>query len=579
MTGRQLLTNVGFTIDPKQIAEAEKTIVGIKNTAGSAVKAVKGIGEALGISFKLDNMKEIADETITLRARIGLVTKDAQEQDQVLSSIRDISNETRQGYVATGNLYANLAQSSKQFGASQEDVLKATETINKALVVGGASMADAASTSRQLGQGLASGKVDGNVLNSLSKNAPLLMQEIASAYGVTVEQLKQMGAAGELESQGIFQAVVQAKGKMDKEFEKMPVTIGQAMTVAGNSFSAFIGDIERDTGFFKNMATGIVEAVKWIDNEIRYLAASAGGWGNMFKIAEIAVAAFLAALSYIKIMKFISAIKEAGGVISWLGVGNPYILGALAVAAAVALLAAAFQDVYTWINGGNSVIGGWLGSWDEFKAKASTYVTPLIDGFNRLWQGIQANVIPVIMQIWDAGVAAFNGLMAVLGPIVSWIIGQFMEITNNGQLIFDLLLTIWQGVVNGILLSLQFFRQIFEGDFSGAIDTVIAYFQNLLNMAWSIFTQIGAAIQTYVISKLGWIGEKIAELTGIRLGNLVSLQNAAIAGVPSSSSTANQFNFSITTGPGTTAAQNEAILKGAELSYQGVYGVLRYGRQ
>lgn len=573
MTVRELLVRIGFNMDQSKAKQAEATIEGIKNKAASAVSVITGIGAALGVAFGLDKIKNIADEWTNIDSRIGLVTNSAEEHKQALEAVYDIANRTRQEYTATGDLFTKLSRGSKDFGASQADVLSVTETINKALVVGGASTAEANSTILQLGQALASGRLQGDELRSLSENAPMLMTEVAKAYGVTVGQLKELGKDGQLESKGIFEAILKAKEKMDKEFERMPLTIGQAVTVAGNKFGRFIDKIGKETGVFKSIARGIVNIMDAAERGIEKAAKAVGGFGNLFKIAGAILVALGAAMTYIKWGAIVSGIKAANGALMAFAT-NPAAWMAMAIAAAVLLLVIALEDLYTWINGGDSIIGEWLGTWEEFRTNASNYIDPLIDGFNRLRQGVQTNVIPAIMEIWDGGVAVFNGLVSVIGPVIMWVIDQFAQMTNNGKLYFDLLLTFWNGIVTGILLALQFWRKIFEGDFLGAIDTVIGFFQNLQTTALSILSQIGLAIGRYVLSKLGVAGEMLAKLAGVDLSTVVTARNAA--GVGASGGTSNEINVNVTTPEGTTAAQAEYLEKSAEQSYGGVYNALAY---
>lgn len=575
MTVRELLVRMGFTMDQAKAKQAEATIEGIKNKASSAVGIITGIGAALGIAFGLDRLTKVVDEWTNIDSRIGLVTNSTEEHKRALQEVYDIANRTRQEYTATGDLFTKLSRGSKDFGASQDDVLSVTETINKALVVGGASTAEANSTILQLGQALSSGRLQGDELRSLGENAPMLMAEVAKAYGVTVGQLKELGKDGQLESKGIFEAILKAKDTMDRQFEKMPMTIGQAVTVAGNKFGKFVDEINKATGASKAIGAGIVGIMTKFENGMKRAAKAVGGFGNLFKIVGALIAAFGAAMTYIKWGAIVTGIKAVNGALMTF-IKNPAAWTAMAIAAAVLLIALALEDLYTWINGGDSIIGEWLGSWEEFRTNASTYVDPLIDGFNRLWQGIQTNVIPAVMQIWSAGVAVFNGLVAVIGPVIMWVIDQFAQLTNNGKLYLDILLLAWNFIVDSILAALTFWRQVFEGDFSGAIDTVIGFFQNLLTTALSILSQIGSAIGRYVLSKLGVAGQMLAKLAGVDLSTIVTAQNAAGAGARGEGGTSNEINVNVTTPEGTTAAQADYIQQSAEQSYDGVYDALAY---
>lgn len=573
MTVRELLVRIGFSADTKKMQQVESNIQGLASSARGAVTAIAAIGGAIAGAIGVHRITEVADEMANLRARVGLVTKDAQEQEQVIASIRDIANETRQGYAETGNLYAKMARNSKQLGASQQDVLDVTETINKALVIGGANTAESNSTILQLSQALASGRLQGDELRSLSENAPMLMEEVAKAYGVTIGQLRQLGAEGQLESKGVFAAILKAKDKMDKQFKEMPVTIGQAMTVAGNKFAEFIEDVEKGTGIFKKMTTGIVRAVKWIDNEIRYIAKRMGGFNNMIKVAAAGMVLFGAAVVAIAWKSIVAGIAAVGKAMAGSALAAPHFW---LIAAAVMLVALALDDLYTWINGGDSLMGEWFGSWEEFRNKASTFLAPLIDGVKQVQRAIQTHTIPAIKELWAAGVACFNAFVARLGPAVEWMKQQFNQLTNNGQLCFNVLLTAWNFILDSILSGLTFWRQIFEGDFSGAIGTVIGFLRSLLTVSTDIFSQIGKAISRYVLSKLGRIGQMIARLTGVDLGGVVSTQSIASAGTGGISNVRQDFTFHNQFGAGTTAEHASYVQANLKDTFSGAMDVLAY---
>jgi len=570
MTVRELFVRMGFTFDEAKAKQAESTIEGIREKASGLVTTIAGIGAAIGVAFGIHEISQIADEWTSMEARVGLVTKSAEEQAQVLESIYDISNRTRQEYTATADLYQKLGRSSKEFGATQDQILAVVETVNEGLVVGGASTQEAKATILQLGQALSSGRLQGDELKSLDENASMLMQEVAKAYGTTIGNLKQMGAEGKLTSEGVFNAILKAKGAMDTQFEKMPLTIGQAIQVSKNKFGRFISDIGKETGGFKAAASGIDWVVDRLDSGVRRVVKALGGWNQVFKLAGLLMLAFGAGMVALKWGAITSGIRAVAVALRTFVVSNPYVL---AIAAAVAILALALEDVYTWIEGGDSLIGEFIGPWDEFKSQASQYITPLLDGLSRLWEGIQQNIIPLLYVLKDAIVETFYAFIAVASPVIGWVIDQFLELTNNGQVLFDILLAAWNGMINGIILALQFLTQIFTGEWGAAIDTAIQFLNNLLTTAISIMQQIGQAIANYVLNKLGWAGQMIAKFAGLDLSQTVSLQNAAGAGRGGGVMN-QQIDVNVTVPPGTPTQQASFLQGTAENSYGDAYSQL-----
>ncbi|HBH0608586.1 TPA: tape measure protein, partial [Clostridioides difficile] len=66
------------------------------------------------------------------------------------------------------------------FGSSAE-VIKFTELMNKAFVIGGTSANEASAAMYQLTQAMGAGKLQGDEFRSIMENAPLLATKIADA--------------------------------------------------------------------------------------------------------------------------------------------------------------------------------------------------------------------------------------------------------------------------------------------------------------------------------------------------------------------------------------------------------------
>lgn len=242
----------------------------------SLVGGLKGAFVALGGMKIVNEIKETADTMMSMSSRIKLVTKDEAERLQVEARLYQMSMRNRASLEDLGDLYYKTASSAKQFGASQEDVLKLTDIVSKSLIVGGADTAQQKSTILQLSQALSSGVLQGDELRSLRENAPRLMQEIAKNMGTTMAGLKEMGANGELTTERLMQAILKSGGAIEGEFKRMTPTIGQALTVLGNKWSKFILDVQNSTGFFGKVAQLILDAVDLVGKAIDWVQAEFG---------------------------------------------------------------------------------------------------------------------------------------------------------------------------------------------------------------------------------------------------------------------------------------------------------------
>lgn len=230
-----------------------------RSVAGFATSA-PGMLAGMAASLGAYQVKQTADEVMNLDGRLRAVTATDKERLQIEEQIYQVSQNNRQSMTAIGDLYTKVARAAKPMGYTNEQSMRVADIVSKALTAGGASTAESEATILQLGQALQAGVLQGDELASLRENGGTLMTHMAEAMGVTVADLKQMGAEGELTSQRVMDAILASGAVIDAEFEKMPMTIGQAMQKAENRFSRFILLVEQKTGVFSTIAKGIDSA-------------------------------------------------------------------------------------------------------------------------------------------------------------------------------------------------------------------------------------------------------------------------------------------------------------------------------
>lgn len=516
MIVRELITRLGFSIDDAKLknyeARAQRATESFSAMSGVFGAVVAGMA-AVGIG----QITKISDEWSNMEARIGNTTKSAEEQAAVMDQIYEISNRTRQETTATGDLYTKLARNAGDLGATKEDLLSVTETVNQALVAGGASTAEAKSTILQLGQALGSGRLQGDELRSLGENADILMIEIAKYFNVSKGELKQMGAEGKLTSKEVFKAILQGRSAVEKQFGNMPITIGQAITTVGNRFGRFLQKINKETGIFKYAANAIFYGAEWIEKKLDALAKSAGGWGNLMKYVGMGIAAIFAGPLVHGIrfatMAMLNFFKTA--------LLNPWTWVLLGI---ILLL----DDLYTWIQGGDSIIGDFLGSFEDFKA--SDTFAMLMDSLQALYELGQA-VFPDLQELGDS---AFT-------------------------LIKDVAVSVFGIIANLVMVLVK----LFSGDFQGAINSLgnaIDIWGNgvmkVLGDVWAIAKGVISTLASFAgatinLSARGGVSAQSLAVGGGGAPQVVVENNVNVAGVPNAS-VSTQTDTSVGGGPSVT---------------------------
>src|ERR1044072_4933964 len=129
-------------------------------------KAQAAVAAYLGVQT-LRSIVRISDEYTQLRGRLALVTSGTEELGQVQQSLFGIAQRTRTEMAGVSDLYIKLAQTGKELGASQQELLKFTEGIGNGVTVSGSNAKQASGALLQLSQALAGGTVRAEEFNSI----------------------------------------------------------------------------------------------------------------------------------------------------------------------------------------------------------------------------------------------------------------------------------------------------------------------------------------------------------------------------------------------------------------------------
>ncbi|MCT8782483.1 tape measure protein [Glaesserella parasuis] len=241
-----------------------------------ALLALSGIGG--GISHIL----ALADKMQSLRNQVQFVTSSMTEMNQVQKELFEIAQRTRGSLEATTSLYTRSARALKDYGYAQKDILQFTETMNKAMAVGGVSAEAQASALFQLSQALGSGQLQGDEFKTIAESAPIILDVLAEYMGKSRAEVKKLASEGQLTSKLIFDAFNGSTEKINQKFEQMPISFGGAMQQMENAFMKFVDEQNRTLGITENLAAG----VSFLAQNFEYLAgvllAIAAGNGAKF---------------------------------------------------------------------------------------------------------------------------------------------------------------------------------------------------------------------------------------------------------------------------------------------------------
>lgn len=324
--------------------DAKEATSGVDRLADAVKKVGHYATGAIGVGLFAGwagQVVQAMDAVSALDSRLKLVTAQESGVRRLRTEIYGIAQDTRTSMTELGNTYATLAKNGQQLGYSQDRLLTVSKAVGQALAIGGGAAQGQSAALVQLSQGLASGTLRGEELNSILEQTPRLAQAIADGMGITVGQLRAYGQEGKINALAVLDALEKSAPKLQAEFARVKPTISSAMQVAGNSLQNFFATLDETTGASARLAGGIVTVSDGVDKFAKVIE------GNKVAISSImgtvggvaAVAGLLAAGS---------AFLKIGTAITALGVtlaANPLVLALLGIGAAAGAGVAAF-DAY-----------------------------------------------------------------------------------------------------------------------------------------------------------------------------------------------------------------------------------------
>lgn len=431
--------------------------------AASSLDLMKNILTGLVAGGVIASLIRMADTYTNIQNKLRLVTTGTENLARVTKELQGIANETRSDFEATSELYARLANSSKELGVGQEQLLKFTKTLNQAIVLSGASAEEAAGGIRQLAQGMASGTLRGDELNSVMENFPKVADIIAQGLGVTRGELRKLGAEGKITAKDIIDAFAAAEKAVNEDFGKTIPTVSQSLTVFRNNFMIWVGEMDQALGITQNLSKFILYLSDNLDTLIPILTGVGVAIAAAF--APSLIAAFAAQIRGLWVLMAANPIGAVVAVVAGLvttlymlrdeiklGIDDTTTLGDLMRAAwesvgpaitAVADLAAQFF--------------GWLTN-----TSAGTFESLINDivGYEHANESMWFKILRIVVQVFDMIGGTIRGVMAgvqaVVMSVIAAIMNNFEQLGNafTAATNFD-----GEGLLNAVKANIEGYKQ------------------------------------------------------------------------------------------------------------------------
>ncbi|WP_455512074.1 tape measure protein [Neisseria lactamica] len=441
-TMRSFSVNVksGFETVGNQARQAADKVRAEVDKIGSGLSGLTGLLAGLASVGFAKSILDTADAMQSVNSQVRQVTSSETEYLAVQRQLLDTANNTRASLESTASLYVSTSRALKDYGYTQQEILKFTEATNNAMTIGGVGAQQQAAALMQLSQALGSGVLQGDEFKSIAEAAPILLDTIAEYMGRSRAEIKKLGSEGKLTADVIFKAISGASEKFGEQAAKMPMTMGQALTAFSNNWQSMVSKLLNDSGAM----SGIAAVIKLIADNLNLVVPIVAGFAaavaaavaptlalnlallaNPFGIIAVAIGTVIGLIA-----KFGDEIDVFGG--GWSNLSD--VIRAVwqiiteTIGEAVGTVKSWFDGLTGWLN---ESVGGWSSLFERVMSVISSaigaYVNIYINTFATGWMLIKeaANDMPQF----------FANLGKTIGNVfisaIEWMINKAVGMINS----------------------------------------------------------------------------------------------------------------------------------------------------
>ncbi len=389
---------------------------------------------------------EMSDELVQVHARLDMINDGQQTTEQLNQMVFRSAQRSRGAYLDTAKAVASLSMQAKDAFADNREAIYFSELLNKMFTVSGTSKQGAESVMYNLTQAMASGVLRGQDLNAVMSNTPMILQQVADYLGVSMGEIRELAAEGELSAQVIKDAMFAAADETEAMFANMPMTFAQVGQSIQNQLIALFEPVLMKFNELLNdpavqtaidaMIVGlgyIAEAIGWIVDAAIWLAnVIVENWSWIEPIVlGIAVALGLWAIKSL-------AVAAA----NWVSTAAQWALNGALLASPITwiilAIAAIIVAIYQWVKAVGGIRIAWLivsnallTAWDWVKIGFYTGVNWVLDLIAKLKFGwasagvaianfigdMKASVLMILQSMVNGAINIINGFIGTLNKI------------------------------------------------------------------------------------------------------------------------------------------------------------------
>ena len=456
----KFVNQILFKVDKSSINEAKSAISEVKSFATKALGVI-------GIGFSFTQLSGLAEEFGGINDAIRGATRELGDQSEIQQKILKGAQDCREEYGAmAGSVTKLIQQNGKLFPV--DDAVKFVSLVEK-LEKGAGREANIDSTMDVLTKAMSSGKLDKTGFANLKSKAPEVVKAISSAVGVSEAQLQKLAESGKLSAKQLKDAFFASESEIQKNFDELGFGITDALKYIRNEWGLLIANLDDTFGITTRIGKAIRDGSDFLIGKaqkftswLKSVADKLGGVEQLLKLIALAATALFLATNGNKILSFLSgAVKLLKG----------FNIQTALAAAKWLLLFLVLEDVFTFLQGGDSVFGRLLSDAgvdvdalrekiSDFFSDAKQFGKNVLDDLKQFWSEHGDSVLAVLQWLWQgcvdhSGHCYFGGhLFDLLGGLITGFqTGDWTQFLQGCKELWQDFLDVLNGIHERFLVS------------------------------------------------------------------------------------------------------------------------------
>ena len=365
-----------------QLTDAARAAEQASSSGDRLMGTLKGMLGAFSAIGTIKWLANTSDAMTSINARLELMTGNAEAAAAAQNKIYAAAQRSRGTYTEMANLVSQLgmmapeAFSDASGNLNTGELVAFAEQLQKQMTISGASGQSAAAAMVQLTQGLSSGTLRGEELNSVLEQTPMIAKTIAEYMGVSTGDMRELASEGAITADVVKNAILGAAEETNAAFASMPMTWAQVWT---------------------SMQNVALQALQPVLNAVSWLASNLDIVAPIVLGVAVAIGTLTVAINGAKIAT--AAMTAAQNMLNLVMTANPIGL----VVAGIALLVGA---LYAGVAAFNKLSG------------SSVSATGIITGAVSVAAAVVGNAF---IAVYNTALSAFGGIYNTVASVANFV--------------------------------------------------------------------------------------------------------------------------------------------------------------